>query len=74
MHDDGDTQWEMWGKVLTNASLNCQNVGLVKSRTEDGRTARRVQAKLWNNNRKKSNYYLRQHCHKLEFKKSPVGN
>lgn len=31
---------------LTKASLNCQKVGFVRSLTEEGRAARRVQAKL----------------------------
>lgn len=39
---------------LTKASLNCQKVGFVRSLTEDGRTARRVQAELKNN--------TNQHC------------
>lgn len=35
--------------LLTKASLNCQKVGFTRSLTEDGRTARRVQAVLKHN-------------------------
>lgn len=41
---------------LTKASLNCQKVGFVRSLTEEGRTARRVQAKLENNTIEHSDY------------------
>lgn len=34
---------------LTKASLNCQKVGFTRSLTEEGRTARRVQAVLKHN-------------------------
>lgn len=35
--------------LLTKASLNCQKVGFIRSLTEEGRMARRVQAVLKNN-------------------------
>ncbi len=36
--------------------MNCQKVGFVRSLTEEGRTARRVQAVLKNNTNEKSDY------------------
>lgn len=40
---------EKCNPALTKASLNCQKVGFTRSLTEEGRTARRVQAVLKHN-------------------------
>lgn len=41
---------------LTKASLNCQKVGFMRSLTEEGSTARRVQAVLKNNSNVQSDH------------------
>lgn len=48
-------------KTPTKASLNCQKVGLVRSLREEGRTARRVQAKLGKQNQKSTTLISRQY-------------
>lgn len=46
-------------KILTKASLNCHNVGFIKSFIDEGRIARRVVVKL-KTKQKQKNYVIYQ--------------